>query len=854
MKDYEKAIEEIQKVIHVNSNPELIFDYGIYKLAHVLEKINKGMFLANRQPIQINNDLLEAKKILNDAISKLEKTQNKRIRASAIFNRGVVNGYLGLENESRTDFETAENLGLTDYEIFMNIGISYIRISNFSKAVYYFKKVYAIDPLKALPNLLDALLYNKEFTEIKGICLKHVSYPQIHLETDNIKIYLALAVVLNRELDKVGADNILSKINDSFSNDYDFILNKTKILWDRGETEEAVKFLESKKDVANKNKDVIYIKLADYYLSNNQWNEAKEIYNKYLDVDEVININYLMCLYNLKEHEEVIQSAKKLLEKNNIENIDKIKETLGYSYLSLENFVDALPIFKELAIKTKNCYYYYNWAFCEIRLMNKDNALKVAIEAEREFKDKFKESAMISSIYFNAGEKKKALDIAFKSAQKLPKDPDVNINFVTMINSLINNPDLVKEEQKILYNHLMQNWDILFPELKYFEKIPIEPDFKTIRKKLEERNKYGLELISMYDRKQVPLSFYSHQSGVNLYEVWKDLSISYLSKIFAYNQSNLKKQYESLKSPNIVVVDPFAFFTLYELGLHHFLKNSFDKFYFSQGLLDSLIHYKGYLDLASVQGRKSIISFKGELIMFEISAKEIKKEIIKIEDMIDFVKQHIQGVNKSFVDKRIANMLEISSVQAINISLELNVPIICDDSILNDLMFKEIPNYKYSCTLYFIQSLLDRGKIGIERFRELIQKIIWMNYYFVPITANILLYNIESQQFSNYSLNKRAIDSLRDLSQIRTSTLKVVSEFIIKIYFLSKISDLSKSNWVDYILNTINVTNSKDNYTQRILMIFIEKDLTRLTRENFINIDNIKSFNKWFKNIINTRK
>ena len=460
---------------------------------------------------------------------------------------------------------------------------------------------------------------------------------------------------------------------------------------------------------------------------------------------------------------------------------------------------------------------------------------------------------MISEMYFNIGEKKKALDIAYESATNLPEDPEANGNFINIITFMVNDAGLVSEEQKNLYNHLMENWDTLFPEMKLFEKIPVESDFKTIKKKLEERRKYGQQLISMYERRQVPLALYSKQSGLNIYAVWKDLISSYLTKIFTYNHGTAKEQYELINNSKRIVIDPFSFFTLYELNLHTSLISIFDEIYLTQGLLDKLVQHKAELDISSVQGQHTIGIAEGKIFRTEVSAEDVKKEILKLEEMINYIKSFIRGNKKSFVDDRIVNMIEKSSVQSINLSLELNIPLVCDDSLLNDLTANEFSFYKYSSSLWLIRMLLDRNVINIHQYNNIVLNLVSMNYYFVPLSADILLEGIEGVDFNDYSINKRAIDNFRDIHQDRNTAFFVIADFIIKIYFNKKLAVITRDNWVDYILNAITINDSDAEKTFEEIKSIVIKSAEETKRNLGINDKIIKDFIDWINKIFGMR-
>lgn len=337
MKDFKNAQEQIHQVLEVKTRSDILLEYGIYKLTPILEKINKEKILRLRYSEEMKSEVLQVIKIFNEAKVLSEKTQNKREHASAIFNRGIAYSCIGNEDECIRDFETAEKLGLEGFEIFLNIGVSYMRSGKFKKALIYFKKCYKIEPLKVLPYLLDVLLFCQEYNELRRICEEHTSYPELDINLDNLIMYLYLAIICNRELDTLEADKILLEVERFYPNNFQFVNTKAKILWERKEKNKAIEFLEKKKSDVKADKDVIILKLADYYFATNQWEYAMKIYEQYLDIDDIFNFNYVRCLYHLKKYEDVIEFSTKILEKDITENEYKIKEILGYSYLDLDN-------------------------------------------------------------------------------------------------------------------------------------------------------------------------------------------------------------------------------------------------------------------------------------------------------------------------------------------------------------------------------------------------------------------------------------------------------------------------------------------------------------------------------------
>ncbi len=370
---------------------------------------------------------------------------------------------------------------------------------------------------------------------------------------------------------------------------------------------------------------------------------------------------------------------------------------------------------------------------------------------------------------------------------------------------------------------------------------------------------FGQQLLNMYERRKIPLAFYSRRSGATSYEVWKDLCFNYFGKIFTYHPSKMEQQLQRIRHEQKIVIETFAFFTLFELGLHEFLTKVFKEVFIPQGLLDSLIQHKGALTLGSIQGKNSLISIDGKMYRIEVPATEVNKEIELVDKMISFIIPFITGNKQTFVDKRFNDMLEKSSIQAVNLSLELNVHLLCDDALLSDLMSNGIQQYKHTNTLLFISLLLVNRLINENKFFELVIKLVSLNYYFVPITADILLYNIELQEFAKYNQTKRAIDTLRDINQTQESKYKIVSAFILKIYLFKNLNNFIRDNWVDYILDsiTINDSNKKDTLEQiyqktvSLLDTYIEKSNIP---EKAILRKRREIFTKWLHDIILIRR
>lgn len=172
-------------------------------------------------------------------------------------------------------------------------------------------------------------------------------------------------------------------------------------------------------------KTVLYLGLADFYLTNGRLDEASEEYNKLLmmknlDVEYFLNANFALCRIELQEkkYNQVIKRAGMLIDM--YPTLPQGYLFLGNAYIAEEKIDNAIKIYEKLIkVNPKTPIPYQELALIYIdKIVDYNKALVYAEKCVREFPEDAKSHDILGWFYYKNGKYQEALE-QFQSAVRL---------------------------------------------------------------------------------------------------------------------------------------------------------------------------------------------------------------------------------------------------------------------------------------------------------------------------------------------------------------------------------------------------------------------------------------------------
>ena len=812
----DKAKEYVLKALEIQKHPIAYDLLAVSMIDPLMESYNKNKPLHLRKDDNIYLIGCEALKHLNEALGVLGNREEKKQLALIYHNRGVVFSLLQDFNKALRDFEKSIELGLNEGIVYLNLGTAYLHCSIYDKAEGSFIKAMEFGESLALNYLINVLLVNNKLPNAKELILQNVRGDLSDLSSNNLMCYLILAEIYERELNDSESNKIISTLRKKYPENILILEREVAFISNHGDIGSAINILEDYlKQVTVQNDFLIFI-LADLYFHVKNWGKSTELLYGLLSKTNYgpVEKRYLFSLTNQGKYPKALEFITELESSINC-NVEEIQRIKGDIFLSYEKFLDSKEIFKILATNFRKSEYYIKWGLSEFRIGELEIASVVLSNAVKDFKDKPHDLLRISSAYSYLSKTKEALDIAFNLLQDFPNDLDTVKNYLMIFLSHTHQfPDAhVDNQMKIAFKENIDSFEDKFPGDKSWQKMEVGDNFEELKIMLHEQEKYLNKIILLHDFHRLPLSMVSKLLRKNIYQTWAGFINRTDRTIWSYSTNNSKKEYNFIRSYcSEIVLEPVAFFTLYNLNQIDSLSR-FSRCFFPQRLLDVLMHEVNQCQINKNSGLLTVFSLNGQLYKNEVSIWEIESYMKKLLEMIEFLKGKTFGFeaveNKHYSEDKFFNSLDDTSKQAIQFSIERNIPLLIDEATILEF-FQAKYNLQGFSTLTFLRVLRADNKITTQGYNSLLLKLISGNYHFISLNADIIKQGLKENNFK-MSFETQYIFKYLNQPDIDERSVASVLGDLFMVLYSEDISTIVKNTWIDYALdclprNRINTT------------------------------------------------
>ena len=831
---YKEAEEKLRNSLVTERDPYIINLLSLVLLEPLVAKyqVQKTIFLDESNDEYLR--LMDCLELSNEAINILEKREDQKELANAFFNRSIIYSVLHDLEKAKIDIEKAESLGLNNSVLFRNKGIYYLATDQLSSAITNFKKAVELGDDEANEYLIVSMMLNHDNVDAKSLLLSKIKYPDIKITSTNYTYYILLSEILENELEFENSEIILEEIKERFSNDIKVIHRVIENKRKNGLFEEAVNYLTEISNKKENNSETVELMLADLYYEIKDYEKASILYAKFKKYDSDNTLQKLLTsLVNLGKYKEGFKLCSEIENKlgNNIEFVEKVKgDLLFYA----EKFSESKNIFEKLSTNYRKPQYYIKWGYSEFRLGNLDVSKKIIGSAEKDFYDNPIELIRISSAYNDIGETNKALNLAYRSLEKLPDNYEANINYfrIFLYHTQINPKDIIPDEKVKAYQSIVENYETKFPDKRFLQKIKVDNDLTEVKQILDAQESFFKQFNEIYDKHHIPISIAAKIIKRNIYITWSNLTANKERKIWAYDPNKFIFENNIVTNSSKVIIEPISFFLLNSLGVVELLDKVFDEYYFPQRLFD-LVHYElTYLRMSERDGYFRTVSIEGEMYKEEISALEVGKQVFHYQNMLRLMKGKTIGnefINDSNLDSdKVFDLMDDSSVQAIQFSIYNNITIISDEAILNNY-FKDKYQSQYNCvsTLTILTLLKIRKVITTDDFNRYIIKLTLLKYYYIPIDANKIFFGIKENDFVLNEDSESIINYLHEPSIDNGTLAKVYAELFYMIYAEKRLP-ITQDKWLDYALDSVPQNNYNMTEVLKIINDYSKNKYSRM--------------------------
>lgn len=788
--------------------------------------------------------LNEVLALFNEAISKFTTRDEPHELAYAYLNRSVVFSFFNSLNECYDDCVQAEKLGLDVPVLFRNKGVALVMLDRSDEAVDEFKKAVDRGDNVSFLYYVRALMQSNQFGLATKVLMGKISYPEISMTNDNLEFYLIYSEILERELDIEGADEILNTARKNFPENGEVVIRFSNSMRSRYGANKAVEIiLNAIPSVTNK-REVLELMLADLYFVLNKWQDALEAYSKFSQNDyyDLPVSRTLICLFNLRKHAGCLEKLKPLRAQHTSAKL--LRDLEARIYFEAEEFATASALYKDIAISFKDPDYYLRWGHCEFRLSHHDEAKRILNSAAKEFYAKADDLIRISGAFAVIGETKKALELAFRATSIAPESADAALKYFFILHqhsALHDEEGDVTKEQIQLGRDIGEHFEERFPGIPGLKKFKLPKpddqmtveDFTKIFKQEMPSEEYYRSREQLYLSNRFPVSTFSLMVGKDIIETWSSIITNSNYNVWSYDPQNFPKEEANINVKSIVA-EPISILTLHTFNRLNLLGALFEKVSVPQRFLDTIQGRISKERISANQGSTELFLVGDSFRLLETSPDVIAKRLEDLGDLKEYLTDRVVGfpiVDNPSLHNELQNLLRVETIQAIEQSIAMEVPLLSDEAILSSMLGNKVDLHTISTYTILVQSLR-RGLLLKRDFNKTILDLAAANYYFVPVNSEILLQGLVESNFLN---SPRSIAGFRSIAHVDSDPMLdglVIGEFLGMLFDIP-CSDLTKSYWFDYALNCI----PKIRFDPTILLGKIITHLDEIIPNNFPKVD-----------------
>jgi len=346
----------------------------------------------------------------------------------------------------------------------------------------------------------------------------------------------------------------------------------------------------------------------------------------------------------------------------------------------------------------------------------------------------------------------------------------------------------IKSKYVKVFQTILSNYNTLFPDNNEIIRMSAEPE-KILEqtKKISDR---ASQIMSMYQDKQLTIGAMASFMNRGLVETWGALSGQKRIKLYCSSGGKDEQDQENaiVSNSKEVLIDLVSILTLAHLDELDLLTKVFDKVYVARATLDEIDFTIGLEKINLGRGGYFTLSYQdGKPVRYEISENEVRRKMQFLERIKESIIRNMQVVGfKESLSEEFEKKSEVLSLpysSTIQVSLENDLPMYCDDLLFRQLIKNEYKIQSFSTFGVLRKALISRV-ITKEQYCEIVIKLAGIGYHYISISAELLMYCFKTTHLNVERLEDFHVllDSLNSPETTTDSLLFVLSEFMRLVY------------------------------------------------------------------------
>jgi tetratricopeptide (TPR) repeat protein len=802
--------------------------------------------VASRTTPELRQALAEAEGILSRVIDLLNSKESKHRLVGAHINRSFARIMLGEQKGAIEDCEDALRAAPDTKDAYLNKSKAEIEIGGY------------FDALQDLQRYIE-LGGSTDFV-IRDLAFCYFRTGQISNAKDLLHRYLARELVSD-DLNLAGlavhvydlaqepelADRLIDRLEKSFPDHPGTFSVRARHFEDTGQ-EGAEELLRRSLELArgSKYEETAALNLADYLFQYNRFIDALPLYEP-LTGEEFTSTEYrfLVCLYYAGRYEEVLQHSARYRGDRDIDG--SISPIEAAAFKSLDRLREAADIFLALFQKeTAIIDFLVEYGICLFRLGEETKALTAFDQARKKI-TKPRDLMALADGYSKVGQARIGIELGYEALQQQPNNPEVHRLYIALFFNLKYHPEVIGTKYAKAFEDSRDNFNKRFPDAKGFQLVNIVENPTFIQDQLRESMPSTAEIIDGYRQNQLPITSKAFLAGKDTFDSWAALiaspELGFKGSLASTQEQQLEM--EIIATSQEVVAELLALFTLARINKLELLDQCFNRVYVHQATLDelseTLVEERRHVE----EGRKYLSLQGGQLVKFEISADEVKKDVQLLEDVLHFVKEkcHVTGLLRQVANGDqllLDNFSEASAYSAICAS-QRKLPLLSDDGLLR-LPLRN--NYQVTgfSTLTLLRHAHAGGKLTEEELHDSVLALLGLQYRYVAVNDKLLTYSFAR---SGYSAGKEFDLVLEELGRREVSIDHIVvsaGNFLKRLWITPTIPPAIKSLTLHRLLAAMTIQHPA-RMTLRKLLGYLEIEMNLVIQ---MYEDIRRQTNQWF--------
>lgn len=771
--------------------------------------VRDNPFPPDKIPPEIKDKFLRAIECLKEAIRLLKKSEHQEDLEMAYAN---LSGCYTAVGDYKAAIEASGEATVLDPKSavpFLNKGIAQLKLGNYKDAIQSFQTFkelggqdFDVDRHIAFCSLRSGDLETAE--RIIEETLESASGLDLDVAELAIDLY-------SRRLDNEKLEPILKRLEQEYSDNPQALRVRSLYLQRRGLEGAKALIQKAIQNAQNQSEKVLAeLDLADFYYDQKEYEDAGEIYKKYINIQDgtQATYRYAECLYNSGRYGELLNFIDTL--GSSVRENHLIKQLEAYSNLYLGNLEKASQMFKELYEKNPgSLQYLVFYGMCRFRLGKIDDT-KNAYDAIKNKVTETQDLITLAGGYEFIGDWESAINLTYKALKGDDNDPKAHLAFIFAFLRREQAEGVEPEEEHIkAFQKSIGEFNKRFPEEKALQGFEVKDnDVSEILKMVDKMTEVTDNATGLYRDSKAPMAFIPRMTGKHPFDVWAaftqmpDVGIR-MSFGSADEMAAEREAIEQHRSGS-VVVDIYPLFILAHLGHLDILTKLFKKVYVHQSVMDELTEV---IDDRKVSLRKgvTVMGKRGDQhTLDEITSEQVKKALTLLEKVRDFIRDNdqvdIKGFSKEHPEdeRDIINALHKSTRDGVLLAQELKVAFYCDDRILRAILLREENMQSFSTQMLLIEALKEKI-ISLDEKFESQKTMVDMHYSYISIDATFV-----STQLKKVDYRAEEIDSIATSLTNKDTNIQslgvVLADLFLMIMTDRSVDSVTKLRAFTYIL------------------------------------------------------